>query len=73
MSNFIDLTGQKFGKLTVIKKVEKSKNNRIKWICKCECGNITTNGETHTMMEWSKILNINYSTIRERAKKRTDC
>ena len=30
MSNFIDLTGQKFGKLTVIKKVEKSKNNRIK-------------------------------------------
>jgi hypothetical protein len=25
------------------------------------------------MMEWSKILNINYSTIRERAKKRTDC
>lgn len=203
MSNFIDLTGQKFGKLTVIKKVEKSKNNRIKWICKCERGNITTvityhlksgkikscgcskikkgkensaykhglsnnkiyrkldsiygtikcrcynpnnkkyknyggrgiticeewkndfmsfynwainngykeglsidrinvngnyepnncrwvrmkeqannktnnhyityNGETHTMMEWSKILNINYSTIRERAKKRTDC
>lgn len=40
-----DLTGQKFGKLTVIKRVE----NRIysngyetpQWLCKCDCGNDT--------------------------------
>ena len=39
-----DLTGQKFGKLVVIERVEKPDNINDKkayWICKCECGNIT--------------------------------
>lgn len=36
-----DLTGQKFGKLTVIKKDENRKNSyMVYWICQCECGNI---------------------------------
>lgn len=35
-----DLTGQQFGKLTVIDKNE-VKNGRQYWNCKCECGNIT--------------------------------
>lgn len=34
----IDLTNKKFGKLTVIKRDTKDTS---KWICKCECGNIT--------------------------------
>lgn len=34
----IDLTGKKFGKLTVIKKT-KSRNKRTMWLCECECGN----------------------------------
>lgn len=33
-----DLIGRKFGKLTVIEKTEKLKNNSIMWKCKCECG-----------------------------------
>lgn len=37
MGNFIDLTGEKFGKLTVIKQY-KNKEKGIRWICKCECG-----------------------------------
>lgn len=36
MSKKIDLTGQKFGKLTVIEYVG-SKNNRAIWRCKCSC------------------------------------
>ena len=36
----IDLTGQKFGKLTVITRDE-SRKGRAYWICKCECGNTT--------------------------------
>lgn len=41
MSKLIDLTGQKFGKLTVLKKDESRKTNcGSYWICKCECGNI---------------------------------
>lgn len=41
MSNFKDLTGQKFGRLTVIKRVENNKWGRAQWLCQCECGNTT--------------------------------
>lgn len=46
MGRFIDLTGEKFGKLTVLRRVENyitpkgSKHSR--WLCKCECGNEIT-------------------------------
>lgn len=43
MSAFIDLTGQKFGRLTVIERVQNyiSPQNRqeARWLCKCDCGN----------------------------------
>lgn len=34
-----DITGKKFGRLTVIKMVERNKFNQIQYLCKCECGN----------------------------------
>lgn len=37
--NFKDLTGQKFGKLTVIRKSDVRINNRLSWLCQCDCGN----------------------------------
>ena len=38
--NFIDLTGQKFGKLTVLKRVvENDKDGHSQWLCQCDCGN----------------------------------
>lgn len=37
----IDLTGQHFGRLTVIKRVENANDGHAKWECQCECGNIT--------------------------------
>lgn len=40
--NMIDLTGKRFGKLTVIKRSDvKDKHGQWKWLCKCECGNET--------------------------------
>ena len=42
---------------------------------KTQCNNkrnnhlITYNGETHTMMEWSRLLNIEYDLIRNRLKR----
>lgn len=39
MPKFIDLTGEKFGKLTVIKRIKDKSNNHIMWLCKCDCGN----------------------------------
>ena len=36
----IDLTGQRFGRLTVVEKMPyNDKFNRILWRCKCDCGN----------------------------------
>lgn len=37
-SRFIDLTGKKFGKLTTIKRISPV-GERVKWLCKCDCGN----------------------------------
>jgi len=39
MSNFKDVTGQRFGLLTVIKRVKNDKQGNSKWLCKCDCGN----------------------------------
>lgn len=39
MGKFQDLTGQKFGRLTVIKRVENSRSKQIRWLCQCDCGN----------------------------------
>lgn len=42
MWNFQDLTGNKYGKLTVIKRaddyVSPSGNRSVRWLCVCECG-----------------------------------
>ena len=39
-SNLIDLTGQVFGKLTVISKADKTDaSRRVYWNCLCDCGN----------------------------------
>lgn len=39
MTNPIDLTGNKFGRLTVIERASNSKDGRARWLCECECGN----------------------------------
>ena len=38
---FEDMTGQRFGKLTVLEKTDKRTSNRsVIWKCKCDCGNL---------------------------------
>ena len=38
-----DLTGQTFGKLTVVAMAEeRDKHGHIQWHCKCSCGNLRT-------------------------------
>lgn len=37
-----DLTGQKFGKLTVLKRVSPIGEPHMKWECKCDCGRTIT-------------------------------
>lgn len=38
--NFQDLTGQRFGRLQVIRQATHSADKRTRWWCQCDCGNI---------------------------------
>lgn len=39
MPKVLDLIGQRFGKLEVIKRVKNNKYGKTQWLCKCDCGN----------------------------------
>lgn len=39
MSKVKDLTGKKFGRLTVIERAGSNKDGRATWLCQCVCGN----------------------------------
>lgn len=41
MGKFIDLTGERFGGLVVIKLVNRAKSGHIRYLCLCDCGNKT--------------------------------
>lgn len=38
MGRFVNLVGKKFGKLTVIARVDDDKSKKVMWLCECECG-----------------------------------
>jgi hypothetical protein len=42
MGQMMDLTGQKFGRLTAVSRAPKLKSRNNRWNCVCECGNTTT-------------------------------
>lgn len=54
----IDLTGQKIGRLTVIKRVENDNTNHTRWLCKCNCG---------------KIIIVSGNSLRTKATKSCGC
>lgn len=47
MPKKIDLTGQPFGRLVVIREAGRDKGGHVLWLCRCECGNeITVRGDS---------------------------
>ncbi len=38
----IDLTGQKYGRLTVLKRAPNDSHGTAQWLCRCDCGNLKT-------------------------------
>lgn len=40
-THFVDITGNKYGKLIVLQLSKEKSNGGCKWICECDCGNIT--------------------------------
>jgi len=52
MSPLIDLTGKKFGKLTVIRR--ENGGRRPTWLCRCDCGNFVTVLSEHLRYDRTK-------------------
>ena len=43
MGRKVDLTRKRFGRLEVIEEAkDRTKDGGVRWVCKCDCGNITT-------------------------------
>lgn len=41
MGTFINLTGQRFGRLFVLRRKGNTATNRVRWLCQCDCGSET--------------------------------
>lgn len=39
MPQFIDRTGSRFGRLTIITRASNGSGGRTRWLCRCDCGN----------------------------------
>ena len=48
-THLVDLTGQRFGKLTVLERAENSRTGLVRYKCQCDCGNITTVINSHLL------------------------
>ena len=50
-TNFTDITGRRFGRLTVDRLSESrvGKKRSLAWVCTCDCGNVVDGPTTHTL------------------------
>lgn len=71
MRTFKDLSGQRFGRLVVIERSDRKKNNNRLWKCVCDCGNVTyvrANGLTRGTTRSCGCLAIELNSIRNKGK-----
>lgn len=68
MPNFIDLTGQRFGRWTVLSRAEDYRRGIPQWSCRCDCGkagvvraNILKAGESKSCGCLNREMKRNYS------------
>ena len=54
MASVRDLSGQKFGRLTVIKRHGINKQGHVQWLCQCDCGKTTIVDGTKLTSNWTK-------------------
>lgn len=76
MSRVINLTGCRFNRLVVAKRVENDKDGCTRWLCKCDCGNscivsgkCLRNGHTQSCGYLNKEVNSKRSFIDRRGEK----
>lgn len=69
MSNFKDLTGKRFYRLYVIKRVENNKYGNSMWLCQCDCGNqVSVRGDSLTKGNTKSCGCLNREKVIERSK-----
>lgn len=72
---FMDLTGQRFGRLLVLNRIaQNNANNKVVWLCRCDCGNtaVVIGSRLHTGKTKSCGCLIREKTI-ERSTKHGFC
>lgn len=69
--SFIDLTGKKFGRLTVLKRVENRGVSKC-WSCQCDCGTIKTLRATSLVSGGTKSCGCLYNELNEGRKLKID-
>lgn len=72
MSAFVDVTGQRFGRLIAIKVVDKyihGKNTSMIWECRCDCGNIVKVTKSSLGRSTNSCGCLQRDTSRERGRK----
>ena len=66
-----DITGEKFGKLTVLKRdgYTNGKRKSILWLCKCDCGNEVLRTSAHLKQNYNSTRSASPFTA-QRYKRR---
>lgn len=69
MSKKIDLTGQRFGRLVVLCENGRTKDSRVLWLCKCQCGaEVTVSGKSLRNGETASCGCLHRDLLSERSK-----
>ena len=61
----IDIVGQKFGKLTVLKPVKRDKYGKIIYLCKCDCGTEKEIARASLIKNWTKSCGCLYKEAQD--------
>lgn len=54
MGEFIDMTGKKFNRLTVLRRDGYASGYTVKWLCLCDCGNTTSVSGSKIRSGWTQ-------------------
>lgn len=53
-TNLLDLSGQRFGRLTVLRRTDRHMGHSVIWECLCDCGNTAYVASTHLRKGYTK-------------------
>ena len=53
-TNLLDLTGQRFGRLTVLRRTDRHMGHSVIWECRCDCGNTACVASTNLRKGYTK-------------------